>query len=274
MTTPTMQRPPRARRATSRKSSPRESFVRRLSARRTARRFLGDRRQFRRRVIIVTTVLATALVAAGLVWLVWFSSVLAVTSVRVVGVDGAASSAVLASADVSLGIPMARLDATAAAAQVRTLPWVHSVDVRRGWPHEVVIAVQPRVALARLATGKSVAADGTVFVEPKGAVPSPSVPGVVTPPSQLPTVSAEGDALTQAMAALSSLPADLAGRVKLVSASTRDDIDFTLRGGDLVRWGSADKAVEKVQVLTALLTHRAAVYDVSSPELPTTWKRG
>jgi hypothetical protein len=144
--------------------------------------------------MIVSTVLATALVAAGLVWLVWFSSVLAVTSVRVVGVDGAASSAVLASADVSLGIPMARLDATAAAAQVRTLPWVHSVDVRRGWPHEVVIAVQPKVALARLATGKSVAADGTVFVEPKGAVPSPSVPGVVTPPSQLPTVSAEGDA--------------------------------------------------------------------------------
>lgn len=248
--------------------------MRRLSARRTARRFLGDRRQLRQRFIIVASSLATALVAAGLVWLIWFSSVLAITSVRVVGVEGAASSAVLASADVPLGIPMARLDATAVASQVRTLPWVKSVDVRRGWPHEVVIAVQSKVAVARLATGESVAADGTTFLSPKGASPLVADPGLSSTAPPLPTVSAEGDALTQAMAALASLPADLAARVKLVSASTRDDIDFTLRGGDLVHWGSADKALEKVQVLTALLAHPAAVYDVRSPELPTTWKRG
>ena len=274
MTAPTMHRPPRSGRTASRKASSRRSFVRRWSARRAVHHFVGDRRQLRRRVAIGVAVLGSALVAGGLAWLFWFSSVFAVTSVRVVGVDGAAGSAVLASANVPLGVPLARLDADAAASQVRSLLWVMSVEVRRGWPHEVVIAVEPKVALARLATGQSVAADGTSFTTPKGAMPVVTDSGAAVAGPVLPTVSAQGDALTQAMAALASLPVDLAARVKFVSASTRDDIDFTLRGGDLVHWGSAEKSVEKVQVLRALLVHSAAIYDVTSPELPTTWKRG
>ena len=219
-------------------------------------------------------VLASALAVGGLIWVFWFSSVFAVTSVRVVGVDGAAGSAVLAAADVPIGVPLARLDADAAAAQVRMLPWVMSVEVRRGWPHDVVIAVQPKVALAHLASGQSVAADGTTFTAPAGATAIALTPEAAAAMPPLPSVSAQGDALTQAMAALASLPPDLAARVKFVTASTRDDVDFTLRGGDLVHWGSADHAVEKVQVLKALMVHSASVYDVTSPELPTTWKRG
>ena len=123
----------------------------------------------------------------------------------------------------------------------------------------MVIAVEPKVALARLATGQSVAADGTSFTTPKGAMPVVTDSGAAVAGPVLPTVIAQGDALTQAMAALASLPVDLAARVKFVSASTRDDIDFTLRGGDLVHWGSAEKSVEKVQVLRALLVHSAAI---------------
>ena len=224
--------------------------------------------------MIVGIVAAASVVVAGLVWLVWFSSVLSVTSVRVVGADRAAGSAALAAADVPLGIPLARLDADAAAARVRALPWVGSVEVRRGWPHEVVIAVEPRVPVARLMSGEKVSADGTVFSLPAGA---PAVtlgtPTQAVAPT-LPTVAARGDALKAAVAVLASLPPDLAARVKSAAASTRDDVDLTLKGGDVVHWGSAEKAAEKAQVLTALMAHPASIYDVTSPELPTTWRQG
>jgi cell division protein FtsQ len=92
--------------------------------------------------------------------------------------------------------------------------------------------------------------------------------------ASLPTVTANGDALIAAMGAYSSLPTDLAGRVKAITATTRDNVDLALRGGALVHWGSAEKATEKAQVLRSLLRHRADIYDVTSPELPTMWKRG
>ena len=50
----------------------------------------------------------------------------------------------------------------------------------------------------------------------------------------------------------------------------RDDVVLTLRAGAAVRWGSAERADRKAQVLRSLLPVRAEVYDVSAPDLPTT----
>ncbi len=244
MTAPTMARPERSREADG----------------------LSDRRpRRRRRVRIALVILVLVLCAVG-VWLVWFSSVLAVKDVRVVGVDGNRAQAVLSAAAVPIGVPLARIDADMPQQSVLALPWVQSVDVRRGWPTEVVIAVTARVPIAGIeraegAAGRSaVDAQGVIF-DPVGALPK-----------GLPTVSGDGVGLTAAMAVLSALPADLAPRVVTLSATTRDNVDLTLRSGALVHWGSAEQTDAKAQVLRALMRHKADVYDVSAPELPTTFR--
>ena len=244
MTAPTIARPERSREAEA----------------------LSDRRPRRRRRVRIALVIMVLVLCAVGVWLVWFSSVLAVKDVRVVGVDGARAQAVLSAAAVPVGRPLARIDAATPQQAVLALPWVQSADVRRGWPAEVVIAVTARVPIAGIArvegeAGRSaVDAQGVVF-DPVGALPK-----------GLPTVSGEGVGLTAAMAVLAALPADLAPRVVTLSATTRDNVDLTLRSGALVHWGSAEQTDAKAQVLRALMRHKADVYDVSAPEVPTTFR--
>ena len=215
----------------------------------------------RRRRIIIACVLAV-LVLAGAIWLLWFSSVLTVKQVRVVGVEGTLADQALATAAVPVGIHLARLDTDAAAARVLELGWVATAEVRRGWPSEAVVAVTPRSPIAAMknSTTSGVDAEGVAFdVDPsvlKG----------------LPLVDATDDALVESMKVLVSLPPDIAKRVDAVAAQSKDSVELTLRSGDLVRWGSAERAEEKVAVLRALMDRRAEVIDVTSPETPTIFR--
>ena len=220
-----------------------------------------DRSQRRRRRLRMLLATVGLLLVACAVWAVFFSSLLAASSVRVVGVDGVAADQVAATAAVPLGVPLARIDTAQSQAAVVALPWVESVEVRRGWPDEVVIAVVARQPIAVLAkSGTAVDASGVAF-EPLGTLPA-----------SLPTVTASGVGIQTAMGVLASLPPDLAGRVVSLAATTRDDVTMTLRSGALVRWGSVDQAEFKAEVLRALLRQKRLVYDVSAPELATTFR--
>lgn len=226
---------------------------------------LSDRRPRRNRRIRVALAALVVVLVAVVVWMVWFSNVLAVKDVRVVGVDGERATAVLGAAAIRTGVPLARVDTAGPQRAVAALPWVESVDVRRGWPNEIVLAVSARVPIAIVADNgavgrEAVDAAGVVF-EPTGALP----PG-------LPRVSAEGAGLTAAMAVLATLPADLARKVVTLKATTLDDVELTLKSGDIVNWGSADQAQFKGEVLRALMKRKADVYDVAAPELPTTYR--
>ena len=224
----------------------------------------------RRRWLRLLGLLLAVAVLVGVVWAVWFSSLLAAQQVRVTGVTGARADAVLAAAALPVGQPLARIETQPAEDAVRALPWVATAEVRRGWPSELVVAVTTREPVAVLidaagATGGSVRravdAEGVVF-DPEGALPK-----------GLPRVTAAGDGLAEAMAVLASLPPDLARKVVSVEATTQDDVLLRLRSGDQVRWGSADQAAFKADVLRALLGSRKAdLYDVSAPEMPSTWR--
>ena len=218
-------------------------------------KYARRRRRWRMALGVVAVVLAVVAV-----WLVWFSSVLAVKVVRVVGADGPQGNAVLSAARVPLGIPIARVDADGAQASVLTLPWVSSAEIRRGWPNEIVIAVTSRTPIAVDAkSNRAVDTEGVVF-DAAGPLPK-----------QLPKVDATGVGLTSAMGVLASLPPDLGVKVAALSATTRDDVDLVLRSGVKVHWGSADQGEFKVRVLRALLRQKKDVYDVTAPELPTTF---
>lgn len=198
------------------------------------------------------------------VWAVWFSSIFAVDQVRAVNANDTELTEqqvieVRAKAAINTGDPIALVDADTAAREVATLPWIQSVEVRRGWPNEIVIAVEMRVPVAKVSVGEiDLAVDslGITFesVETQG----------------LPRIDAEGDALVAAVEVLVALPENLSSKVLRISADSRDNVELELKSGSTVRWGSSEEAEFKAQVLEALLTRRAEIYDVSAPELPTT----
>jgi len=207
--------------------------------------------------------LAVAVVlAAAAVWVVWFSPLLAVTEVRVVGAVNVSADSVRQAAAVPAGIPLARVSAGGIVDRVDALPRVASVEVRRGWPNVLVIVVTERQPLA-------VTRDGTgwTYLDATGA----RFGSLASVPHGIAAVSAANDtAMTSALAVYAALPKALATRVADVAARTRDDVVLTLVDGTSVQWGDASQSDRKAAVLASLFKVKATTYDVSAPDLPTT----
>ncbi|HET9828152.1 MAG TPA: FtsQ-type POTRA domain-containing protein [Nocardioidaceae bacterium] len=229
---------------------------------RTARRRFM-RRQWSRRWLawqrLVVAVLLMSLVGGG-VWLVFFSSVLAVSGAQVVGTRLLTPAAVRRAAAVPTGSPLATADLSAISARVRRLVEVRSVDVSRAWPDEVRIDVVERRAVA--------------VVEPVqgGRLRGIDATGVAfrsydRRPPGLPVIrraaDAGTDALAEAATVAGSLPRPLAEKVAYVEVQTLDQISLELRAGPTVLWGSAADSVDKARVLAALIHQHARYYDVS-----------
>lgn len=211
--------------------------------------------------VIALVLLGVAALVGVAVWAVWFSSLLAVQKVIVQGATELPAQRIVAVADVAVGTPLARVDDEAVAQRLQAIPRVASVEVRRGFPHELVLVVTDRVPVAVVPAGQvwmAVDADGVEFekVSHRGTVP---------------VVQAEpGPARREALATVVSLPRPLLAQVESVSATTASDVRLLLRSGEWVRWGDASRAERKAQVLSALQRREAAGYDVSAPDLPTT----
>lgn len=245
------------------------------------------REQRRRRIRALTIVLIIGVVAAG-IWAFAFSSLLSVRKVEVQGLtelgNAVGSGQVTSAAAIEVGTPIARVDAGEAAARIGGLAWVDSVEVRRAWPDAIVIAVTERTPVAVVESSPVVAtdvdadidgaSDGDVAVEPlRQGVDADGI--VFTPPGGLwldgPIIRGEPEAIPEAVAVVAALPEDIATRVRAVQAVSPDDIRLQLGNDAIVRWGNASEPEFKAEVLAALMTRRARGYDVSAPELPTTF---
>jgi cell division protein FtsQ len=253
----------------SRTETPDEERTVRVARRRFARR------QWARRWLAWRIVLAAVLVVAvlaGLVWLVFFSSVLAVRGVRVEGTGVLDPRQVRRVAAVPTGSPLATVDLGLVEARVERLRPVLSVDVSRAWPDRVRIDVTERVAVAVVQTS-----EGLRGVDEEGVV----FRRFLSRPADLPLLvvsgadaaaaaedSAPQDALAEAAMVVATLPTGLAARVDHVSVRTVDTISLELRNGRTVLWGSADESVDKAEVLGVLLEQKASTYDVSVPGRP------
>jgi cell division protein FtsQ len=77
-------------------------------------------------------------------------------------------------------------------------------------------------------------------------------------------------ALRAALDVLEQLPAAVRGQVRQVRAASREDVQILLSRHRTVLWGSVDRGARKAAVLAVLVTRKAAVYDVSAPDAPTT----
>lgn len=231
----------------------------------TRRRFL--RRQRARRWLVWRRILlAVAVVGAvtALVWVVFFSSVLAVKGAVVEGVEVLSAEQVRAVAAVPEGVPLATADLDAVGARVETLAPVRSVEVSRSWPDQVRIVVEERTAVAVVLDDglwRGLDEEGVLFRD------------FAERPADLPEVrmraSTPVEALAEAAAVLDALPSDLLQRVSFLDVRTIDAITMTLQGGAVVNWGSAEQSARKVQVLRVLLEQEARTYDVTAPGRPT-----
>ena len=226
------------------------------------------RRQWARRWLAWRVVLAVVLVVltvAGGVWLVFFSTVLAIDGVEVEGNRLLTEAEVREAAEAPTGEPLARADLDAIAARIEALPAVASVDVTRAWPDQILVQIVEREAVAVIDDDgrfRGMDAEGVVFREFK------------TLPKTLPRLKiapdTRGEAMAEGAAVVGVLPADIVAKIDFVDVKTVDQISLQFRDGRTVVWGSADESEQKARVLDALLRQRFDVYDVSVPGQPTT----
>lgn len=225
--------------------------------RRWARRWLSWRRS------LVALVVVGGIGLGG--YALWFSSWLTVEQVAVSGAEQVEPAEIERAAGVPLGEPLARVDLDAISTRVGSLAIVEEVDVVRGWPHTVEITVVERqaVAVVQIGTGwRGLDEDGVVFRD--FGTPPPGLPRVLT------ASGASSEALREAAAVVTALPADLVPTVDNVSVASVDQIELLLRDGRTVVWGSAEDSEQKARVLEVLLDQPARLYDVSVPGNPTT----
>ncbi len=234
------------------------------SATRFRDRALARRRRPWRRVV---TAIAAMAVTAGLVWVIGWSSLLAVRDVEVDGVSGAEAEAVAALVEVPEGTPLARVDTAAVADRVRGRVTVAEVSVRRSWPGTLTVDVVGRTP-------------AIIVKNPEGQLEVVDSTGVAfgvvkKAPAGIPVVTATAsggttrEALLAALTLLEELPPDLADQVAAVRVSSANLITFTL-GRRTVVWGGGEESVRKVAILRALLATKAKTIDVSAPDTPVT----
>ena len=199
------------------------------------------------------------------VWIFYFSSLLAVTGVRVTGIDTVPEATITEVAAAPIGEPLAKVDLTAIADRVRTLPTVADAQVTRAWPNRLEIVITERVPVVVVTDGKKFE-----LVDATGV----SFKSVPTRPDGLPealVVGARRDVTIRSVVTVSAaLPIALRAEVASISAASPDSITLNLGSGVKVVWGSSDDSERKAEVLSVLMKRKAKVYDVSAPDLPVT----
>jgi cell division protein FtsQ len=220
----------------------------------------------RRRWPWVVVLVALFALAAGAVYAVFFSPLLAVKSVTVTGADDTVNAQVRAVLPDSGGIPLARVDLDSVAASAQAVPEVADVVVAREWPDTLAITVTPRVPVAVTSANGQLGlldADGDPYL----TVPSAPA-GLVTVQLAAP---GRGDPATKgALAVVESLTPDFKSQVAVLSARTEFDIELTLIDRKKVIWGEPSQSAQKMQMLPALLAARDGTeYDISDPTLVT-----
>ena len=211
-----------------------------------------------------------------LIYVMFWSPLLSVREVRILGARHTSSNEVAAAAGLDGSDNLLRVSTASIAERAERLPWVRSAEVDRMLPGTVrVRVVERRPTLVLVVDGHrwTVAADGMVLSEGEAAKGLPVLAGVevggVEPGDSLRTEES-----VDALKAYRSLPPALERRVAGVFAPTRERITFSLAEGTVVRFGAAEHLAAKTEVLRKLLARiasqgRVAAYvDVRVPTSP------
>lgn len=216
------------------------------------------RRRTRRIVLWTVGVLVVIVVT---VWLIGYSSVLAVRTVEVSGATTISADVVRQFAAITPGTPLARVDGAGVESRVGQIPQVESVQVARSWPSTIRLTVVERRPVALVTRGGEqwlIDRTGVLYAQVTAA-PAGVLPLTVAQPG--PDDRATRAALTVIQALSKPLTAALQG----VSADSADSVVLHLKDGRTVIWGGAADSDRKAAILTGLLDQEGTTFDVSSP---------
>lgn len=240
---------------------------------RISRRRRAIERSRRRRAIASVTMVAAI---AGLVWLAFWSPLLNVREIAVVGGRHVNASDVAAAAGLDEADNLLLVSPPNVAAKVEELPWVREAKVDRKLPGTVRVRITERRPAVVLASGADVWTldrRGNVLTEGSAKKGLPVITGFT--PSTIEAGSKVAQAEVQdALAAWRSLSPRIRAQVVAVVAPTPERITLSFTDGTQVRFGAARALRAKNQVLRALLTQMraegtaAAYIDVRVPANP------
>ncbi|WIM98138.1 FtsQ-type POTRA domain-containing protein [Actinoplanes oblitus] len=232
----------------------------------SARRFMARARQRRLRAALPWLIGAgVLLVAGGLAWLVYGTSVLGVRTVEVVGAQTVTPEQVRSVAAVPAEQPLARVDPDEVAARVRGLAPVDKVTVTRSWPSTLRIEVVERAPVAAVP-----AQDGFTLIDDAG-VPFRTVTEAPAglPLARLATPGPADANTVSALIVLAALSDDLREQLVAIAVPSPVAIRLELRKGRAVVWGDDTQSAEKSKVATALIKRKGTEFDVSAPRIVT-----
>ena len=213
------------------------------------------------------------ILAGTLVWLIWFSAVLGVRHVKVEGQATLNANDISTRAEVSRGEPLARVDTVSVESRIAGLERVQEVEVKRSWPNTVTISIVERKSVAWILSGGEIRGLDRFGVDFRsyGKAPKELFEVRVTATNS----ETRHESLVESarvIGVIRSGDPDLFDAIRHVNVASKDSVELILDKNRTVRWGSAAKSTQKLQVLEPLLDIRARTYDVTAPEQPTTKK--
>ena len=233
---------------------------------------------------LLYTVSALAIIAVLYVVLVFFSPLLATQKITVRGTSLLETTQVEQKLEPLRGVPLTRIDEKKVRELLGQDNVIRSVQVESRPPHELVVTLKERTAVAVVKQGDTyhtVDSDGVSLLE-SATQPDTSVP-LVRFSGDDPQASAEFRTISTA---LSAMPSELLAQVKEAGATSTSSITLTLRDNTTVQWGTAEESELKAKVLLSLRqaiakraqeeksseaqTQKVTVYDVSAPRVPVT----
>ena len=210
-------------------------------------------------------VLLMALILAAV-----YSPLLAIERLSVRGEKLVSEKEIKAALKGQIGKPLPQVNDDEIAKSLKRFPLIESFSVISAPPHTLIIKVTERTPIAVV----WVDGYGYAFFDPAGVRV-----GRADNRSKLPTLEISGTpgkspSFKAAIEVLLALPAELLPRISTMTAKSKDDVSFRLRGyaGQKVIWGDPSQAVLKSKVLAALIENQSkndrVTYDVSSPQTP------
>ncbi|MDX6652696.1 MAG: cell division protein FtsQ [Solirubrobacterales bacterium] len=224
--------------------------------------------RWRRRAVAL--VLLTMTLAAGYLFWLRDSSLVAVNRLEITGVSGPDSNRVRgALAQVARNMTTLHVKQGELAAAVRPFPIVKSVSAETHFPSGLTIRVEQQKPVLVVQSGGALiaaAADGTLL---RGVPAQSGIPRL-----RLPTAPRgnrlQGGALAQAVV-LGAAPAPLR-RYAIASSIVAETIQVRLRNGPELRFGDASRAAAKWAAVAKILADprvgQVAYIDVSAPHRP------
>ena len=233
---------------------------------------------------LLYTASALAIIAVLYVVLVFFSPLLATQKITVRGASLLETTQVEQKLEPLRGVPLTRIDEKKVRELIGQDNVIRSVQVESRPPHELVVTLKERTAVAVVKQGDTyhtVDSDGVSLLE-SATQPDTSVP-LVRFSGDDPKTSSEFRTISTA---LSAMPSELLAQVKEAGATSTSSITLTLRDNTTVQWGTAEESELKAKVLLSLRqaiakraqeeksseaqTQKVTVYDVSAPRVPVT----